>query len=457
LIETAGDPVSLYTAPITYDGQNGLGDTEEEWDQETINNGGKTWDLARSFMSAVENVATGESALSNYPLSNLSYSQYDWIPFMGYETSVWTNADGGPIASIPLEIPLNCTSERMVQYIQTQGYGLTQEDIDAFRANGIDANVVVYGALLPNCTYTAARASGIFDEDSGALTDAEIVEHALLVPHQSFHYAGGVAPEYGLIRNGELFRYAGATFELSPDDKTLAKDRSNWKEGRIVEGIEGLRYGNEVIEFNRTVISSGPLIQVVNKPGADITSTNPNNYDYIHSYMLVSTVKECPSPPSGIITTSQCLAFVFIECSRFNEDFEPLQNQFVQEPSSCIVSGEHCGVSLPCRLGDPNLTLRISTYRIPSGVEQKFCDGRRACRCCSRPPWNHSAKYSDRRHEATSFPPELNTRSIICAWNFGHGAFHQYCHCSKNQCCILYFHDIASFDRMLTFFGHVLP
>lgn len=292
-------------------------------------------------MTAVEDVAVGESPLSYDAVSNSIKMQSFWQPWGGFEARYWTPSDDRPLSSIPLAIPLNCSSQQMALYRQIAGSDvLTEEELNAYHLYDIDPTFVVNDALVPNCTFRGVRQSGIYDAAAGeeVVKAASIVEEAMLWPYPGAPFTNNSIPTYALIKYG----VETTNFALTPDDKTLAKDRANWKEGRTVEGVDGIRYGDLIIEFNHSVIASGPMNRMDPKKLADASSKDIGKFFRIHDYLLVATPKECPLPPSGAYSSNdglQCLVYIIIQCPMFNEDVEPYQNNFFEESSQCTLAG----------------------------------------------------------------------------------------------------------------------
>jgi len=162
---------------------------------------------------------------------------------------------------------------------------------------------VNFTSWVPNCIFSGIRQSGIYSAEE-VLEEAEILEFAFTID-------GYLEPEgYGLLRNGDF----ASLVILTPEDKKLARDRDDLRKGRVVQGVEGVQYGNFFIPFASTVIASGANLYKVRDPP----------WKFKRLYSLVAEVRgSCPPLASGrSISGLECLVLVSLFCDEFVEDFE---------------------------------------------------------------------------------------------------------------------------------------
>jgi len=337
LIETAGDPTSQTKPWIVqqFDSEGYLNTTNLPYVR-------KLYSLIDDFLLATDLIArsgspfVSEGKMVRWNVYEQVDPRYDVLndgryPFQDYfygENNTFLN-------EIPLEIPLNCES-----------YDLVEVDQFLLSKCGNTPNDLRYStALVPNCYFSAERPTGIFGEQPKT---AAILESA----HQVFSTNTSV-----LLKNGtDEFQMFNAT----PDMRDLARDRSNWKSGRTVPGITGLRIGTHLdIDFGTVVLAGGTqdtdIIPYFNGPPnasgfQDIDLiTQANTY-----YLLVADVAgTCPQRPSGFpATDTTCYATVEINCPSFPEDSGFTDNCYGPEvyvlfegrpPCFAIQAGIHWG------------------------------------------------------------------------------------------------------------------
>lgn len=118
-----------------------------------------------------------------------------------------------------------------------------------------------------------------------------------------------------MIVNGTLTK----EYLVTPEERALARDREDWKQGRRVTGIEGVQVGNETITFLTVILSSVP--------------------NHFSTHALLARIETCPGRPSGFSmdNDTSCMAYVFLECESFPEDTgEIVDGVFIKgEPSRC--------------------------------------------------------------------------------------------------------------------------
>ena len=114
---------------------------------------------------------------------------------------------------------------------------------------------------------------------------------------------------------------------MTPKSKQLARDRLDWREGRVFYDVEGISIGNLEIDFGTIVLASGTAGL------STLEEVSPRNY-----YGLVAEiVGGCPPRPSTLTTKdTQCMALVTLLCDLFPEDIAPIVHpvHYPQDTSS---------------------------------------------------------------------------------------------------------------------------
>ena len=230
------------------------------------------------------------------------------------------NRDDLAVASLPLEIALDCSNAELVsvqQYIRGASPFET-----FFRSDD----------RLPNCTFTEERQSGIYRESGDVPPSAEILE-------RSIKFVGLPTGDEVLLQvNGsEPF----LEFEASPESKRLARDRDNWRNGREFFDVDAilLNGGNTTISLGKVVLGTGPDLGL----GSRIVEPGGEDESFIQrrEYGLVAEILgDCPERPSGLSTNGTvCYAIVTIGCDLFDEDVAPYVHEVynpLQSTSKCV-------------------------------------------------------------------------------------------------------------------------
>lgn len=127
-------------------------------------------------------------------------------------------------------------------------------------------------------------------------------------------------------------------FTATPEMKILARDRENWKEGRMVVGITRLRYGSLEIQLGTVVIGAGEESQAlpIDGPDGSVSWLRRNRH------VLIANTADgwCPARPSGgSMQDVNCWILVELECDAFAEDFESLGDTDLIDPedSQCEI------------------------------------------------------------------------------------------------------------------------
>ena len=269
--------------------------------------------LAGPLLEAANLIARGSSPFSSKFLGTIqnevTYFGVDSFSVrVGIPCEASTEQVPLPIIEIPLEIPLSCESSGMVRIPQIL-VGLPY--VEPLR----------HVALIPNCTLTEARSSGIYEPPQSA----QILEWA--ANYIDFLYADiNQYTSIDLIVNGNLTK----TFLATPEDKKLARDRIDWKQGRRVSGVDGVQIGNKTIGFSTVILATGGEYNT----GAQSLTEEAN----LKSYRLFATLIDgCPERPSRYPVTPDmaCFATAILKCPTFQEDDDlPSDLYFVSSVSS---------------------------------------------------------------------------------------------------------------------------
>lgn len=243
--------------------------------------------VVSSFLGAVDVIAQGNSPFTNqsnifemYPtLLRLGHSRRaDTSNFPSDTTFIYSN-DSSPLISIPLAIPLECEDEPM----------RIQE------AWGQDSSLNLFTtSLVPNCAFRSRRASGIYGEDQ--LPHADITAY-VATDHNISLYLRGL--EHHELRND---------FDFPIDGAQLARDRVDFRNGRPVDDIGGLKIGNQVLPFDSAFLASG--------------GPYPTDGSFATKFYAVLgrvEANSCPEDPNGS-PESECIAIITLGCVEFSED-----------------------------------------------------------------------------------------------------------------------------------------
>ena len=261
-LDTSGDPGLARTTATNVAIEDGR-----------VNESREQTALRTSFLSATTLIARGSSPF-------VLEAPRPWRETLNFG-GIWCNTffmpDDSPVAVLEEEIPLDCSSTELAAIPEAM-FGFPVYDEPIYNT-----------ALVPNCTFTGIRSSGVFGRELGF---AEIVEH--------IDYTG-IAPDIDGIDTGEgiLLRRANETFQkftLTPSQKLLARDRDDWKTGRVVDdAFDGLEIGNVTIDLGRVVVATG----------GDAANG-------LTVYAFVSQIDgDCPERPSGLSAAStECLAIL---------------------------------------------------------------------------------------------------------------------------------------------------
>ena len=287
LPQTAGDPISLRSALFP--------DVFFEDDFERTDRYRSDQELIYGFMDAVDLVARGASPLTNSTLLDRVVKNTNYF---GVNTTYATSRDLGPVVSIDMKIPLTCTDIAMTPVNQTQGQA---------------ENLRSYQSLVPDCTFSQVRQSGVY---GGASDKVEIVEFASSEVDDR---------DKMFLSDGKVqFR----EFATNPEFRELARDKADWTRGRDVSSrIKGVQYGERYFSLKSAVLASGSQ----DIPRAYNVGNNVV-FDPIKSYLVVGELaRECPERPSGGSmedgngSTISCLAFLTLRCGTFAEDIASIK------------------------------------------------------------------------------------------------------------------------------------
>ena len=256
--------------------------------------------LADSYMAAVTLIARGRSPFVTSTSSVEVWEDSSWdIPG---SLSVFVDNDRTPLSQLAQEIPLNCDS---LDFARIEQFSITNTNLEV-PVGGVDN--------VPNCSFAGLRSSGVFGANT---TAAEILEYTTITNIR-------IGPKAVYLRNGtDLFQ----EFEVTPKSKQLARDRLDWREGRVFYDVDGISIGNLEIDFGTVVLASGTAGL------STLEEVSPRNY-----YGLVAEiVGGCPPRPSTLTTKdTQCMALVTLLCDLFPEDIAPIVHSvyYPQDTSS---------------------------------------------------------------------------------------------------------------------------
>jgi len=291
LLELSSDPLGPRSRPLPQSGASIL-------DGGDVSQYRREFQLIDSFLLAVTHIADGESPFLG--------ESADSAPLGGTYFGVPGSAIiGDPaIAQIDLEIPLDCSASQMEKIPQS------------INGNATNRIGLYTEALVPNCTFSSRRSSGIYNRrPSLTPSQAEIVEEFVSLNISSFNNLDNVF----VIQGGKWVK--NVTF--TPASKTLARDREDWTRGRQVPSIDGVRFGDLTLRFGTTVLATGDYDDAIRN---DMIFP-VEKWVQKHWYFLVSNVDgECPFPPSGQKEDNvECLVFTTVSCDEvFQEDIEAI-------------------------------------------------------------------------------------------------------------------------------------
>jgi len=234
--------------------------------------------------------------------------------------------DGSHLTQIDLLLPLNCSNTEMVE-VEQELQPFPNPDPTRFLPADFEAlvdtdrnNKLTNTALVPNCTYSSSRASGVFDAET--IGTASVHEYAWLL---SPHFDGQVF----LTKDEARF----TEFNVTRNTRLLARDCDDWREGRSAQSdIDGLQIGSVEISFGAVVLATGP--ETV--PGVSASLESGFFWERRNTYGVVAEVLgDCPPRPSGIAAAdSSCMVVMRMNCQAFDEDIEPWpeRDAFVGNP-----------------------------------------------------------------------------------------------------------------------------
>lgn len=270
-------------------------------------------DLVSSFLDAAELIARGSSPFvfdNSTNLTTVIDRLWGGVP----NTFRFLESDSA-LTQMDLELPVNCAQSEMVQVEQqwNANVDLIPQDPTLNISNQEDLFPV---ALVPNCTFDSLRRDSIF---GGNRERASVHETANVI-------SPDFADQVFLTKEANRFQ----NFQLSPEQKRLARDRQDWRGGRDVSSaIDGVVIGSLDIRFGAVVLATGP------EDLPDYVS-----FDWIrHNYygLMGEVLGDCPPRPSGFPSTeSACFAFMQVNCPTFEEDFQWLpQIDTLLQDSDC--------------------------------------------------------------------------------------------------------------------------
>jgi len=264
--------------------------------------------LLDAFMEAVGLIARGGSPFVSDRTSKSNWTQGEWL---GYNAMFRYQEDDSPLQEVSLEVPLDCISSQMVRIDQTS---VAVPLFDPFSYFNASQNVnMSTTALTPNCTFHSLRSTGIY---GGSRATASVVETVINTPP---YYSAGFTDEVFLTKQGEKID----NVRLTPEMKSLARDREDWRHGRSLTGVvDGIHIGNSDVALGAVVIATGPeadpYFEYTPFDSAEIIWTRHNTYA-----LVGEIVGKCPPRPSGLpATNTNCIAILMLYCPAFSEDYQ---------------------------------------------------------------------------------------------------------------------------------------
>ena len=263
-------------------------------------------ELLDRYLSAVKLIARGESPFtrSNKTAWHSVGTDYGGLDSQaqtegnGFLSTFTTTNEGSALVEMDSEIPLECYDMALAQL------GRLSLGIEPF---GRDMETI---AAVPNCILTAERISGIF----GALPSSpQIIEDLEL---RSLSYYSYLLDNVWLLKESKRFH----SFQASPQSKQLARDRKDWRNGRMFYDIDGIQIGSEIIKFSSVSLGSGTDESIGLGPFVQMQASFAG--EDLYEYALFGVVDgECPNRASGLQSDGEdCVVKILLACDRFPED-----------------------------------------------------------------------------------------------------------------------------------------
>jgi len=291
LIQTAGDPLHIQTFPVPV---TGFQDAQGNVSTEALQQARKQNALMSSFMDAVEIIARGGSPfVQQTDFTNVTRTRVNWGGAPNVQ--IFYHDDGSFLSQISLEIPIDCFNSEMEEI-----------DFGFFSLSELDT---MWTSLVPNCTFTGPRLSGIYGNSPGTAT---IIEQAETIGAFFEDQVFLKTDTDGLVQD----------FIATPEMKELASFREDWRRGRYVPGIRGLKIGEFDIDFGAVVLATG--VEENAEVSPEIEWNRYNEYGLIGEIL-----GECPPRPSGLsMSNLSCMAILTLSCESFQEDFQLIAPSF---------------------------------------------------------------------------------------------------------------------------------
>jgi len=212
-------------------------------------------------------------------------------------------AEGAFLVGIDLSLPVEC--EGMVEVEQVQGRS---------------TDVVTTTALFPACAYDSLRSSGIYRNEEGGDT-RENLRRAEITSYL-YHSQLAQDTDLSVIAGGKNLQ----AFYMPALSRALARDRSDFRKGRIVEDVIDFETMSSMGQIEAIQIGSisFPVAYVVCATGKSIGTQGGIQ---MTEYGFVAAIEDgnCPEDPDGVIQPS-CLAIINANCQTFPEDTAFLLN-----------------------------------------------------------------------------------------------------------------------------------
>eukprot|EP00522_Entomoneis_paludosa_P001649 CAMPEP_0172473628 /NCGR_PEP_ID=MMETSP1065-20121228/68952_1 /TAXON_ID=265537 /ORGANISM="Amphiprora paludosa, Strain CCMP125" /LENGTH=1502 /DNA_ID=CAMNT_0013231803 /DNA_START=390 /DNA_END=4899 /DNA_ORIENTATION=- len=243
-------------------------------------------DTVSPFVAAADALARGESVFlesstSGVPGVSPFGSENDNL-FGSGATLLSSSHYDIPLVALNQTLPLECNVEQPWR-------AMTQ-------IRGVDLDFTLE-SVVPQCSYTSLRASGLYLEEHERVERMEITSYVSATSSVALYLQGQPTPLYG----------HNQPFILPANGHPLARDRLNVRDGRSVFGLGGVQLDQGVdLPLGRTALASGPLLP-----------------DGRREYHVAAQVLTCPPDPSRHNDKSDdttCLSIITLHCDVLNTD-----------------------------------------------------------------------------------------------------------------------------------------
>ena len=261
--------------------------------------------LAFSAFSAIQNANTNSDPQAQTEEDYQRSTTYQGLD--GVMVHTGTDANEGLLASMNGQIPLNCTGMESIFQLQ----GLNPE----FDVHNTTARV-------PNCNFVALRESGIYKDSQDEEERIEVSAYLLLERGRT---SVQVTKDNTLLDSTAI--------AVAQDERVLARDQGNgdkdaWKQGRVVDFIDGVSMGIPgssqamYVPLQHAVLANTGVANRVERsdagPGLRLRA------EIRMDYVIAASVARQDCPPHSNNRNNgfdECMAYVHLMCDPFVEDF----------------------------------------------------------------------------------------------------------------------------------------